>query len=165
MIWFLVIVTILFYFLALFQHTFLTHYSLMGVVPNLVFILFFLLVFFETKHSYSKVLFYSVIAGFILDIFSSIYFGESIVILIVIGFMTKRIQGTLKNIGDGYPFRYFLPLFFVLILFYDALLGSLISSNFLPTIIYNLIIASIFFWTYKKYIFPKVNNRQLKLFK
>ncbi len=164
-----VIIILLFYFFVLLQNSFFTHFNLFGAIPNLVFILFFLLVFFEGRskgflaHSETnyQVFFIAAIAGIFLDIFSYTYIGPSIVILIMVGFLLKKIQSLLKNKEDKNPFVYFLPLFLVSLLLYGILSGlyfhfldpNKIITSFgigtILTIIYNLLIVSVLFYIYK----------------
>ena len=157
----LLIIIILFYLFALLQNSFLWPFNLFGATPNLGFIFFFLLVFFEKEGKNSNVIFFAVIAGFFTDIFSYSYIGASIILLVVIGILLKKIQLTLKNREDGHPFVYFLPLFFISLLVYDLFLG--LYLNFLDpsrvaiafgletvfAIIYNLLVASASFFIYK----------------
>jgi len=162
-------VILLFYFFALLQNSFLTHFNLFGAIPNLVFTLFFLLVFFEKKDPSAcaginyYIIFLAITAGFFLDILSYTYLGPSIVLLIIIGFLLKKTQSLLKNSGDNHPFIYFLPLFIIFLLAYDLLLGlylyfldpnKIIISIGIETIfsiIYNSLVASAFFYIYKKF--------------
>jgi len=159
----ILVIIILFYFFALLQSSFFTHFNLFGIVPNLVFIFFSLLVFFQQKNKTHQLIFLAIIAGFVLDIFSYTYLGPSIVSLIVTGFLLKKIQSLLKNREDSRPFIYFLPLFLVCFTVYEVLFAVylrfldpshiLLSFNFkfLVEAVYNLVFASIGFWIMKKY--------------
>jgi len=88
---------IVFYFLSLIQTSFLAHFSLWGVVPNLVFIIAVFINFFNFPQ-YQK-LFSAFIAGLYLDIFSlSNTFG-------FFGFYTLLLLGSyfiLKIISEKY---------------------------------------------------------------
>jgi len=179
----ILIVIFLFYFFALLQKSFFTHFSLFGFVPNLVFILFFLLVFFEGKFLPAlsgknyQIIFLAATAGFFLDIFSSPYLGPFIVLLAIIGISLKKAQALLKNRSDNYPFIYFLPLFVFFLLIYDILsdlyLNFLVANKIVIIfdariiffLICNAIIASIFFYVYKKFFEAIFDERQLRLFK
>jgi rod shape-determining protein MreD len=168
------ILVLIFCFFALLQNSFFTHFNLFGATPNLVFILFFLLVFFEKKDSSFLIVFTAVLAGFLLDIYSSAYLGPSIVLLIIIGLLSKGIQSLLKNKGDNHPFAYFLPLFIVFLLAYDLLIdlclyflgqNKIIISFGVETIfaiIYNIIIASAFFYIYKKLLRNLADGKNLQ---
>ena len=148
---------------ALLQGSFLTHFTFFGAIPNLVFILFFLLVFFEKFNQSYEVVLLSLVAGGLLDVISPYkYIGPSVILLVLIGILLKKAQSALKNKDDGYPYAYFLPLFVVFLLAYELSLGlylffidpAKIVSNFgLSTIInmtYNSVVASIMFYIYKK---------------
>ncbi len=155
-------VILLFYVFALLQSSFLAHFALFGATPNLVFILFFLVSFFSKKEEIYQVIIFGIIAGFFLDIFSYSYIGLSIILLIIFGFVLKKIQSLLKNAETKYPLKYFLPLFTVFLLAYELLIGaslyfldpSRLRINFgvetLFYLIYNLIGASLMFYIYKK---------------
>ncbi len=167
----------IFYILALLQNSFFAHFSLLGSIPNLVFIFFFLLVFFEKKDKNGRmdnnywIIFLAVTAGFFLDIFSYSYLGPSILLLMVLGVLLKKIQLLLKNRENNYPFVYFLPLFIFFILVYDLLIwlyfyfldpSKIIlsfGSKTVYAVIYDLLIATVFFYTYKKTLSLKSNFR------
>jgi len=160
----------LFYIFAVLQNGFLVHFNLFGVVPNLVFILFFLLVFFSAQKGPAwgwEIAFYAITAGFFLDIFSYTYFGASIVILVIVGFASKKIQSTLQEVSSNkFPLAYFLGLFLPSLIIYNVLFEIFLDKfNFakiiagvnlslIAGVIYNLFIACIGFWIYKK-LWPK----------
>jgi rod shape-determining protein MreD len=159
----LLIIVFLFYLFILLQNSFLAHFDIFGVSPNLVFVLFFLLVFFEKKDKTYRAIFLAITAGLFLDIFSFTCLGPSIIVLIIIALLLKKAQSMLKNREDTYPFVYFLPLFIIFFLVYDLLLGltfyffdpnKIIISFGTETIfavIYNSLVASSFFYIYKKF--------------
>jgi rod shape-determining protein MreD len=163
----------LFYLFALLQNSFFKYFNFFGAIPNLVLIFFFLIVFFSRQGRDSAVtgenIFYAIIAGTLLDIFSYTYIGPSIILLIFLGFLLKKSQSLLKNRDDNYPVVYFYPLLIFFILAYDLLMGlylyffglniSIMNFNFgtILSIIYNLIIASVFFYLYKKVL--RVNRK------
>lgn len=142
----------LFYFFALLQNSFFVHFNFFGAVPNFVFILFFALTFFEAKDKMFLVVFYSVVGGFFADVFSAGLFGLSVALFLITGFLTKKIQSALAvKQNDNFPFSYFLPLFFIFFAIYTfAIKGNFV---FFPQLAYNLIVASAFFWIYKKVLF------------
>jgi len=157
----LLIIFFSFYIFALLQNSFLTYFNFFGAVPNLVFILFFLLAYFEKGDNY-QIIFLALIAGAFLDIFSYSYLGPSIVSLMIVGFLLKKSQALLKNREDNYPFFYFLPLFAIFLLVYNLFLSlclhffdpSRLAVNFgfgdVFMIIYNMVLASAAFYIYKK---------------
>ncbi len=150
------LIVILFYLFALLQNSFFTHFSLFGTTPNLVFILFFLLVFLAKKDppartgSYYQILFFSITAGFLLDIFTYKYIGLSIIYLIIIAVLLKKIQSLLQDSSENYPFIYFLPLFAIFLLAYNQAITPYLNWTILFSLAYNLIFATIFFFINKK---------------
>jgi len=158
------IVIILFYFFAILQNSFFTHFVFSGGVLNLIFILFFLFVFFEKQKSYYWVFFYAIIAGLFLDIFSYASLGISIVLLIAIAFLIKKTQSLLKEEKDDFSLVHFALLFFVSFILYSLLLQTCIfifvvphvfpkfSISFIVEIVYNLVFAVLAFLICKKYV-------------
>jgi cell shape-determining protein MreD len=167
----------LFYFFAILQNSFFIHFNLFGAVPDLVFTLFLLLIFFAGKKINYTILFYALVSGLFLDIFSYTYLGVSVILLIAIGYLAKKTQLSLSERGDKYPFVYFVSLFIVSFAVYSLFLGLFFyfmglapspidfSLEFLFKIIYSLFLASILFWIYKKFMGGATDNRQLPLFK
>lgn len=161
------IATILFYIFAILQNSFIAHFSFLGAMPNLLFVLFFLLIFFEGKNK-TYAVFVSILAGLFLDIFSYNYLGPSIILLLVINFLLKKTKLMLRNTEEKYPFVYFLPLFVIYLLIYDlfvALYVYFIDSKGIITqtglqevfsVIYSTMVAFIFFYVYKNFL-KKVN--------
>ncbi|MGA2417823.1 MAG: rod shape-determining protein MreD [Candidatus Staskawiczbacteria bacterium] len=171
------IIIVLFYFLEILQNSFFVHFNLFGAIPNLVFVLFFLLVYFDDSKNYYQIVFYAISAGLFLDLFSSTYFGVSITLLLLIGFLIKKAQAVLQEKKNNkFPFVYFLPLFIISLLVYSLLLAfflykfniikiiSSINGGFAAEIVYDLLFASITFYIYKKFLQSGINDRQLKLF-
>ncbi|MCX6722377.1 MAG: rod shape-determining protein MreD [Candidatus Staskawiczbacteria bacterium] len=159
------LIIILFYIFALLQSSFFTNFSLFGAIPNLIFIFFFLLVFFIKKENNYQLFILALMAGLLLDILSYSYLGMSIVLLVVIGFLLKKVQSSLRNRGDDkYPFAYFLPLFAIFFVIYNLCFGlylyfvglTAVPASFglegIFSLIYNLIIASGFFYIYKRWL-------------
>ena len=154
--WIRALITILlFYFFAVLQNSFLAHFNILGAVPNILFIFFFLLIFFEGQKSYCQIISWSVVAGFFLDIFSSSYFGASITALLLIGVLTKKIINSLKEKQDEYPVVYFIPLFLGFFIIYEIILRLCFSWIICVEIIYNLTLAFLGFYIYKKIIKSK----------
>lgn len=157
------VIILLFYFFALLQNSFLPHFNIFGAVPNLVFILFFLLMFFSVRGGPSpkadapreqalgwQNIFYAIAAGFFLDIFSFSYFGASIAILFLMAFLIKKIINSLKNLS----IVFFIPLFLVFFTAYEIIFRLYLSANFgrnfYIEIVYNLAFAILGFYIYKK---------------
>lgn len=130
------------YFLILFQNSFLIHFNIFGVFPNLILILVCLLSFFsaqglargeyasgvgpasggENPHQYFGLI-PVIAAGFFLDIFSDSFFGISAIFLIVIYFFIKKSIHLLRDISKKYSIVYFIPLFIISLLLYNLLFG------------------------------------------
>ena len=152
-----------FYLFALLQSNFFAHFYLFGAGINLVFILFFLLLFYSSPMApnYRSVLLAS-FAGFFLDVFSHTHIGPSMLILVVGTLLFRKTQLLLRNREETYPFFYFLPLFVAFLLFYTILLAfyfsffdqsgiALVSVwNIFWQVIYNTMVASAVFYIYKK---------------
>lgn len=163
------IIVILFYLSTLLQNSFFIHFNLFGVSPNLVFILFFLLIFFSVgaRHRWYpgwEEIFFAVTAGILLDIFFHAYLGMSVVLLIIVAFLLKNTQLLLKSRKDRFPFIYFAPLFIIFLLVYNFLfdllsyflyqsrITTIFATITIFVIIYNLFIASVFFYIYKIFL-------------
>lgn len=161
-----IVITVLFYLFAIMQNSFFAHFSLFGTVPNLVFIFFFTLIFFIGKNNYFQIIFIAIIAGLLLDIFSNMHFGTSIILLLVIGLAFKKIQSILQvKKSNDFPFVYFLALFSAMLIIYDlALFRASFNLIFLAEIAYNIIFATFAFHAYKKLLQPGADGRQLRLF-
>lgn len=151
--WTLIVISF-FYFFAVLQNSFFIHFNLFGAVPNLIFIFFFLLVFFEQRNKSPRIVFFAITAGLLLDIFSTAYFGVSIILLIAIGLLVKKIQSLLKEAQDKYPIVYFTPLFLASLIVYDLLRFPFnFGFIFFARILYSLFIALFGFYIFKKFIF------------
>ena len=166
------IIALLFFFFSIFQNSFLPYFNIMGTSLNLVFILFFILIFFEDKYEYVQGFFLAIIAGFFLDTFLPFYFGIAIGSLLLIYFLKKLITHFLKESQDKYPIFYFIPLFSTCFIAYSTLLyvSSILLhlqfifwANILMGLIYNLVFACAGFYIYKKVSNVFSKDRQLKL--
>jgi len=148
----ILILIAVFYILTLFQSSFLVHFNISGVVPNLVLILVCLLSFFEKPNQHLGI-FGAIIGGFFLDIFSNSFIGISIIVLIIISFFIKKSLHFLKETSERYPIIYFLPLFIFSLIFYDLALVLVsqfnLSLGFLIEIIYNSAFAFLGFYIFK----------------
>ncbi len=143
---------LLFYFLALFETSFLSHFSLWGQVPNLLLIALFLIIFFEKKITdYFPV--EAVIAGFFSDIFSRRFLGVSVVIFFLASFLLERALKVFKKQN----ILAFILLFFIFFLFSESALAGVdfllsrgqlsFSFNFLfLDILYNFIFLSLIYF-------------------
>ena len=152
----------LFFMFAILQNSFFAYFAIMGTVPNLVFIFFFILVFFQKKGNNFQVAFIAILAGIILDIYSYNKLGISIALLLLVGFSLKSLQSSLSIKEDNYPFAYYLPLFLTFFCIFEALLmvysyffesaHSLFSFDlrFAINLLCNLLLVSVGFLVYKK---------------
>ncbi len=158
------LIIFLFCFFALLQNSFFTYFNLFGGVPNLIFALFFLLIFFANQNSAIQVVLWAVVAGFFLDIFSYSFIAPSIILLVVLGLIIKKIQSTLKTRDDNYPAVYYVPLFVFSFLAYALIISIYLnyievrkiafvfSFNIIFSLIYSLIFAELFFYIYKRWL-------------
>lgn len=148
---------LVFYFLILIQTSFLVHFAIFSVVPNLILISVVIFNFFENPRKNSGFLI-AVIGGFYLDLFSNFQIGVSIFSLVILVFLIKKF---LKFIGEENVF-YFILLFVFSLIFYDlilALLGSVFNQSFsfslifsksrIMEVIYNLGVGILAFYSAK----------------
>jgi cell shape-determining protein MreD len=92
----------------------------------------------------------ALLAGFLLDIFSSTQIGISIILLIIIGFLLKKTQSLLRSGSDSFPFTYFAPFFLVCFVVYQILhLQTNFDFKFLIVIVYTFVFSAIGFWAFK----------------
>ena len=170
--WKFFIFAFLFFVLALIQNSFLPYFSVIGVVPNLVFALFFILVFFEPANRYSEGLLYTIIAGFLLDLLSFSYFGINIGALLLTYIAIKVILHFLKERQKGYLLAYFIFIFLGSFIVYTVAIFLCTDfphiaflfrwNTMVLQLAYNVITALIGFFIYK--IFNGTGDRQLSLF-
>lgn len=166
------IITILLFVFAAVKNSFLPHVPLFGVTPDLVFVLFFVSIFFESSSQSYEGIFITLVAGFLLDVFSSSYFGVSMVALLLVYGAVKIVMHFLKEGHQDFLVAYFIPIFLVSLICYSVLLsvaGYFLGASpityqrgiFLQLAI-NLIMALIGFFIYEKCMGK--NERQLTLF-
>jgi rod shape-determining protein MreD len=86
----ILIIILLTYIFFIFQTSFLVHFDIKRIVPNLVLIAVFLMNILENPESYNGIL-VAVIFGFFWDIFSEKFIGFHILILTFIAFLIKAI--------------------------------------------------------------------------
>ncbi len=166
------ITILLFWVFAVLQNSFLPYFNIFGQIPNLVFILFFILVFSENPQEHYYGFFLVILAGFLLDVFSSFYLGISIISLLVLYFLIKITNHFFQKSETKYAVFYFFSVFSLCFVLYYVLLyvlSLLFHSGFIFTLdiviglIYNITVAWLVFFIYKKFININ-NNNQLKLF-
>jgi len=152
----LLVIVLLFYVFALLQNSFFTHFNFFGTLPNLIFILFFTLAFFNNS---SQTFLFAIIAGFFLDIYAYTYICPSIILLLIIGFLLKKVQTLLIENNGKYPFGYFLILFLIFLTSYSWLIDfvfDFLNIKLLLTLTYNSFIALLFFYIYRRFINEKI---------
>lgn len=169
----IIILILLFYFLVLLQNSFFIHLNIYGASPDLVLILVCLVSFFFSrgnvklesgKNNYSRDagMLLIIFAGILADIFSSPFFGISIVSFLAVYFLIKKSVGLLRDVSGQYQIIYFLPIFVVSLALYNFLIG--VPSYFrgpadfyffsnpyllLANMAYNLVFAIIGFYIFK----------------
>ena len=188
----IITVMVLFFLLSIAQVAFVGHINLMGTVPNLIFIFFFLLIFFQNPspdyHTRSdqsfledllrpEALIIIILGGFFLDVVSLNAMGQAAVVLAVIYFLIKVLFYFLHERQDKHPLIYFVPLFLLFFFGYQGTLylaGYLahnpvtvfsLSPEYFIGICYNLLVAVIGFLAYKVVEKYQNTHRQLTLFK
>ena len=161
------VLILFFYLLALIQTSFLVHFNIEGQVPNLILIALVLLIFFEKPEE--KFSFLGAGAGgFFLDIFSNVFLGTSIIALLLMTFLFKKLVKIIK----GLNILWLLIFIFLSLMFYNLfsdLLSFLISRDitaiqinlgkvFIIKLTYNLILGLMVFYIIsllKKYVFAR----------
>jgi len=84
------ILIVVFYLLTLLQTSFLVHFNIKGIIPNLVLITVILLNLFEQPKSYTGLI-SAFLGGFFLDIFSENFIGFYVLILVGLAISIKFI--------------------------------------------------------------------------
>jgi len=173
----ILIFAILLYFTAILQNSFFIFFNIFGSIPNFIFIFFFFLVFFNKKGDYCETIFYSLLSGFFLDIFSAFRMGISMVLILIIGIMIKKIILTLREREEKYPFIYFIAIFtvsflayYILLEFYLCILNqcwilSIFNISFWSGFAYTLFFAVLIFLTFKRFLENKKDRTQTNLLK
>jgi cell shape-determining protein MreD len=166
---------LLFYFLVLLQNSFFAHFSIYGIVPNLVLMLVCLISFSFSqkstksyKDNYNKyaVISLIIVAGLISDLFSPLFFGISAFSFLAIYFFIRKCVDILRNVSAEWQIVYFLPIFIISLIFYDFIISLFFYFSGLPgfylfadarlllaSILYNSVLAIIVF-----YIFRPITN-------
>ena len=168
----LILLFIGFFFAAILQSSFFPYFSIAGATPNLIFILFFLVMFFTDKKTHVPGFFAIVSAGFFLDVLSPFYFGTSMLALFII-YAAHHLLSHLLHRGENFLILYFAIAFCGFLLAYDGLL-FLFSLIFnipfffnMPLVIsvaYSLLFAIVGFFIAERLEATRASNNQLKLF-
>ncbi|MBZ1348279.1 MAG: rod shape-determining protein MreD [Candidatus Nealsonbacteria bacterium] len=93
----ILILCLFFYFLTLFQNSFLVHFNIFNLIPNFVLISVVVIVIKE-KAKDNLGFFSAFIAGFFLDVFSQNFIGWNILILIGIVIAVKILKKYLRPV-------------------------------------------------------------------
>lgn len=162
----------LFFFLALFQASFLPYFAIASASANLVFVLFFLVIFFERDRGFENGFFAAVVAGFFSDMFLPSYFGLSIATFLIIYFANKFSSRLFREGESPYLVFYFTGAFCLSLLAYQTALygaSSLLGFEFhfgvtplIASLLYSLAFALPGFYLFKA-LFSKDTDNQLKL--
>lgn len=164
------ITVLLFLFLAILQASFLPRLGLLAPFLNLVFVVFFVACFFEEKNQGYQGIFFAIIAGTFLDIFSPFAFGFSIISLLLVYGAMKLAMYFITQTKDAYLLLRFIPVFLGALLFYNVLMhmfanfphiGFALNTSLIMRLLGNLLFAVIAYLIYIKFI--KTPNRQLTL--
>jgi hypothetical protein len=140
---------IFFYLLYLLQSSFMPKLGNWAGSLDLIFLYFFFLVFFIKKNDYLVIAILALIAGFFLDILNLEYFGPSVIILLIIGLVFKKIQLALKGADENFSLTPFLSLFVLAWIVFEASHNYIlnvrpITKTFLH-LIFNLPLSALLF--------------------
>jgi rod shape-determining protein MreD len=138
------IFSLFFYILALAQTSFLFHFNLFGIVPNLILISVVLVNFLEKKEKNAGLII-AIAGGFFLDIFSFLSLGMSITLLLLVALFIKKI---IKSLVEDNFFHFVFVLLFSIVFynFFSVLINSLINFSLPSFFIFNkLIFVNLFY--------------------
>lgn len=163
-------IVILFFLFSLIQVSFLPYFGVTAASINLIFILFFILIFFDKNR---EGFFVALIAGFFVDVFLPSYFGISMVVLLIIYLIKEMIVHFLKESREKFSIIYFVVMFSSLLaayyfLMYFALLvfgfSFGLNQNIMVGLVMNILFACLGFYIYKNVVRQDSLENQLKLF-
>lgn len=166
------IILLLFLITALFQAGFLPYFSIMNVAPNLLFILFFIVVFLKAEKDYYYEFFLVITAGFFLDIFFNGRLGVSILSLFILYLAIQFTRHLLEEYQDEYFVGYYVLSFLVCFFAYGFLIqlllhpltiGMNVGIVTLVQILYNVTVALLGLYAYEQIADFLHQDRQLKL--
>lgn len=107
----LLVTFVIFYILATLQQSFLPHWAIYGIAPNLVFILFLISAFLEPPKEYTQGLLTVLVAGFFQATLRPISFSGAILVLFVVYGLFKFTIHSLKQVQGRYAYVHFGILF------------------------------------------------------
>lgn len=146
-------IAITFYLATVLQSSFFVHYSLCNGNVGVFFLLYFTLIFFEKEKSLKSTIIYSIVGGFIYDAMLNLYFGTSILALLLVGFLLKKAKEYLHNADKEYPLSYFVVMFIFGFLIFNAISNvAILNVPIIKTLICNVIFAIIFYFVYKRVV-------------
>ena len=152
------------------------YFSFFGGQANLIFSLFFSLVFFEAsikEINWVKSVLITIIAGFFSDIFSFSFFGISIFIYFLCFLILVLIFKFLAQERNVFGIFYFVSFFLLFYLFYSIVLyftGILLNQQMvslngsLPSLVLSLLFGMLCFIILQKIRQSSRGDNQLKLF-
>lgn len=160
-------ITLGFLLVTLLQMSFFASFVTFPQAPNLIFILFFVLLFFS-KDSQTEPLFLVALAGICLDFFSPTRFGLSILLLAGVYVVKKMASHFIENTDKQESLGYFLAIFLLGFLAYQSILQILIMRHiiwhtFWISASFQTLIAAAIFYLYKRFQRLFEQDRQLKL--
>lgn len=147
----LIIILLSFIFASL-QVGFLPNYSFFGAVPNLVFVLFFLVIFFSNEKYGLYQALYSLFFGILIDMFSNPYkfIGVYLILFLIMGFALKKLQRFFFSSFDRFPLDQFIFLFlFFCAIFEFTQFEFLLSNIFWLTIACSFVFSLLGFYIFK----------------
>ncbi len=156
-----VFLIVVFYFLAVFQGSFLPHFSVFGTTPNFLLILVCVLALIEGSGQYYGIV-SALSAGFFLDFLGGAFFGSYIVGMLLVYYFIKKALVFLVDFPNDYYALYFLPvlalssiIFRVSAWFMSFVLSPLSAMRlspgvFLAEVILNMLVGIVIFWALRK---------------
>lgn len=168
-----------FFIMAVIQNNFLPYFAIMGAIPNLIFILFFTVIFFQNNdkiYSWQNIfsfenIFIIAAAEFFLDVFSNHYFGFYAISLIVVYIFINFSNHFFRDQENKNLFIYFICLFLAAFIIFKSLVSVLqyhfilyLNLSILADLAYNLIFAFAVFYGYNLFRKKFSYEKQLKLF-
>lgn len=166
------LVGVLFFAATLVQSSVVPFFSIKGAVPQLLFVLFFLALFFKHSPAVPLGILLVAVAGFFMDVISPFPFGISMGALGLV-YAFYLVINTFIERGQGryLVFEYIGLFCLCFAIFYGAL--YLLAVTFTPAyapskiywghLAYSIPFALAFFYIYAKFFHSKENEKQLKL--
>ncbi len=154
-----IIFSLVCFLLTIIQTVFLPFFNIWGVAPNLLFILFFFVIFFSNKKDFTATFFMILMIGFFSDIISQSHFGIFIGTYVILYFLHLFINNFLQDRQGKNVVVYFIGEFCVLFL----LCHFTLNPSVLVHLLYSLLFALTAFYVCQTFIFTNHDNNQLKL--